>query len=268
MKMASPFLSTAAVILTAAALAAVTTPAQAQSCASPVLPTSKATVIDTSTCKVIGSDGAETNQNEAKNNFCPTTATAGAPNPITIADMVALQTKVQQNKAIPFGNSDSHPLTSKAGPATNRAPLEKLGEGNQVVLQGFVKISRQEGAESVNCGKGVPDKPAYHDIHISIVAVAGDAECSGVVAEMIPRHRPAEWTADLVNSVGTKGLPVRVTGQLMFDSSHTPCQKGTPVKNDPSRASLWEVHPIYAFEVCPSGTCADGGWVKLEAWKP
>src|ERR1022692_1931191 len=32
------------------------------------------------------------------------------------------------------------------------------------------------------------------------------------------------------------------------------------------RASLWEVHPIYKFEVCPNGTCADGGWKTLEDW--
>jgi hypothetical protein len=35
---------------------------------------------------------------------------------------------------------------------------------------------------------------------------------------------------------------------------------------DPKRASLWEVHPIYKFEVCPNGTCADGGWKILEDW--
>ncbi len=250
------------------ALAAICVPVHAQAtCKSPVFP-GPVTVIDSSTCKVVGNDGVETNQNKAKNNFCPTTATASNPQPITIADMVALQTKVQQNKTIPFGNPSAHPLTAKAGPATNRAPLLALGEGKEVVLQGFVKISRQEGAESVNCGKGLPDKPEYHDIHISIVAAADDAECSGVVAEMIPRHRPAEWSAELVNSVASHSLPVRVTGQLMFDSSHTPCQKGVEVKGDPSRASLWEVHPIYKFEVCPAGTCTDGGWVALEVWKP
>jgi len=257
MKMASLLQSTAAFILAAGVCAG------AQTCATPMFP-GPATAIDSSTCTVIGNDSAETNQNTAKNNFCPATT----PQPITIADMVALEGKVQQNTAIPFGNTTTHPITSKPGPAVNRAPLVALGEGNQVVLQGFVKISRQEGGESVNCEGKVPNTDPYHDIHISIVATAGAAECTGIVAEMIPRHRPSAWTADLVNSVASKNLPVRVTGQLMFDSSHTPCQNGSAVSGDPARASLWEIHPIYEFDVCPTGTCSAGGWVKIEAWQP
>jgi hypothetical protein len=48
---------------------------------------------------------------------------------------------------------------------------------------------------------------------------------------------------------------------LMVDSSHTPCAGGVGIKGDPKRASLWEVHPIYKFEVCPGGKC-----VTLEDW--
>ncbi len=141
-----------------------------------------------------------------------------------------------------------------------------------MALSGFVKVARQEGAESVDCGRNVPNDPAYHDIHISIVQNPGDAGCSGVVVEMIPHHRPTAWTPDLLNEVGTARLPVRMTGQLMFDSSHTPCMTGSPVRSssasDPARASLWEIHPIYKFEVCPQGDCtSDTGWVPLEAWK-
>lgn len=42
-------------------------------------------------------------------------------------------------------------------------------------------------------------------------------------------YRPAAWMADLVNEVAAAGLLVRVTGQRMFDSSHTPCINGSPV---------------------------------------
>ncbi len=258
----------ATVIVTMAVLTATAARVEAQSCAKPFFP-GPATAIDTSSCTLAGNGGPETNQNDAKNNFCPSTGTA-APQPMKIADLVALQTKVQQNKSIPFGNEDTHPLTTKPGPATNRAPLAALGEGKQVVLQGFVKIARQEKAESVNCSKQFPDpdNDLYHDIHISMVATAGAAECTGIVAEMIPRHRPAAWNATQVEAVATAKLAVRVTGQLMFDSSHTPCQGSAAVKGDPARASLWEIHPIYKFEVCPSGTCSAGGWVPVETWKP
>jgi hypothetical protein len=228
-----------------------------QTCQAPLFPQAAVTKID-SLCGAAGNGGAEGNQNQAKNNFCA----AGPAKPITILDMVGLQKKVQANKSINFGNASSHPLTSTPGPLVNRSSVVALGEGQEVVLQGYVLIARQEGAESVNCGKSVPDSPAYHDIHISIVdAPTNTDECSGVVVEMIPHHRPPSWTQENVQAVADKHLPVQVTGQLMFDSSHTPCAGGVGIKGDPKRASLWEVHPIYKFEVCPGGKC-----VTLEDW--
>ena len=233
-----------------------------QTCSAPQFPQADATKID-SICGAAGSGGKEANQNQAKNNFCPTTPAK----PITIPDMVALQNKAQAINGINFGNTKKHPLTKNPGPVVNRQPLVALGEGNEVVLQGYVLIARQEGAESVNCGESVPNIPDYHDIHISIVdAAANTDECSGVVVEMTPHHRPASWTQGNVQSVSGKHLLVRVTGQLMFDSSHTPCVNRVAQDGDPKRASLWEVHPIYKFEVCPNGTCADGGWKILEDW--
>lgn len=234
-----------------------------QSCTKPVYPSPTLTPID-SKCGVDGSGGAEANQNAAKNNFCPV-KNGGAT---SIAALTQLQAQVQSTGNIPFGNPDDHPLSPTPGPATDRAYLQAMGEGEQVVLQGFVKIARQEGAESVNCETSVPNTPVYHDIHISIVANPSDSECSGVVAEMVPHHRPAAWTADLVESVATAKLPVQLTGHLMFDSSHTPCVNGAPIKDDPSRVSTWEVHPIYRFQVCPSENCQSGGWVDLANWKP
>jgi hypothetical protein len=236
-----------------------------QKCSSPMFPSDEPTAMDNTSCTVSGNGGAETWQNDAKNNFCPS---GDLNNPIltSLPELVALQTRAQQIPNINFGNTRSHPLTSKAGPVQDRAPLVALGEGSLVQLIGYVKIARQEGAESVNCGSKVPNSSAYHDIHISIVLSPADQECSGVVVEMTPHHRPEAWTPQLVNQVAAAGLLVRVTGQRMFDSSHTPCQNGSPISGDPSRISLWEVHPIYDFEVCPQGNCTSGGWVRLEDW--
>jgi len=229
----------------------------------PLFP-STATSID-ALCGLGGTPGSESPQNAAKNNFCA----LGAAGPITIQAMVNLQTSVQSNKAISFGNAGKHPLSAHPGPMANRAPLQALGEGKPVVLQGFVLAAEQEGEESVNCGKAVPDESVDHDIHISIVDSASNTnECSGIVAEMIPHHRPTAWTPAAVDAVAKAHLMVRVTGQLMFDSSHTPCVAGAAIEGDPKRASLWEVHPIYKFEVCPSGKCATTGWVDLANWPP
>ena len=104
-------------------------------------------------CPIGGSGGAEAAQNKAKNNFCA----GGTAEPIAIDEMTSLQAQVQQNKAINFGNVRDHPLSTKPGPTKNRAPLKALGEGTLRTLEGFVMIARQEGKESVNCGKDVPN---------------------------------------------------------------------------------------------------------------
>jgi hypothetical protein len=234
-------------------------------CTTPRFPEPTALGIDTQ-CVNAGNGGNEAAQNTVKNNFCPTTNTGTV---VTILEFQQLQNAVGSNHSINFGPT---------GPTTNRAPLTTLGEGRLVTLKAFVLTARQEGGESVNCKGHVPDQPVFHDIHISFVDAAnrlqaGDTkpvsdkkECTGIVAEMSPHHRPANWTADNVNKVATAQALVRITGQQFFDSSHVPCSNGAPVGNNPKRISLWEIHPIYKFEVC-TGDCAGAGqWVSLDEW--
>lgn len=243
----------------------------APACKNPSLP-GKAVAIDRR-CGTQGAGGEEAEQNGLKNNFCAT----GSPETLTFDQLRALQTKVEENKAINFGdraNKGSH------GPTADRAPLKALGEGRLVQLRAYVFAAKQEGAESVNCGKSFDNedkKNLFHDIHIAMVetqelatpkdkpeAVAN--ECQGIVVEMTPHHRPPQWTATNLNKVARAHLPVRVTGQLFFDSSHVPCADGKPVRSNPKRVSLWEIHPVYAFEVCTSDCDGAGTWLPIEKW--
>jgi hypothetical protein len=208
---------------------------------------------------------AEAAQNKLKNNFCA----AGEPSNISFSDMKDLQQQVEENADINFGNHNS--ADRKKGPTDDRSPLADLGEGKQVVLTGYVLISRQEGGESVNCGSKFPPKnprdPKYHDIHISLVPTQDVTnECSSVVAEMSPHHRPDSWNRANVQKVASAGSPVRVTGQLFFDSSHVPCDGAQPSAGNPKRFSLWEIHPIYKFEVCTANCNGTGDWVPLDEW--
>lgn len=91
-------------------------------------------------------------------------------------------------------------------------------------------------------------------------------ECGGAVAEMSPHRRPDSWTHANVEKAARAGLPVRVTGQLYFDSSHVPCSGGQGVRSNPRRVSLWEIHPIYKFEVCTAGYDGAGTWLTLDKW--
>lgn len=228
----------------------------------PTPPPAQSPQID-SVCGLAGAGtGPEGQQNMVKNNFCAT----GTPQMITITDLTNLQAQVEQNPAINFGSENKGP--KKKGPTTNRAPLKKLGEGKLVTLKAFVLIARQEGAESVNCEKNVPDQASFHDIHISLVASADVTdECVGVVAEMSPHHRPDSWIHGNVEKVANAKLMVRVTGQLYFDSSHFPCSNGQGAgEGNPKRVSLWEIHPIYKFEVCTGNCDGAGTWLPIDEW--
>ncbi len=233
-------------------------------------PSAQATVID-SKCPPKGTpptdDPGDGPQNLVKNNFCTDSATS---EPIDLAKITSLQGDAEAQEV---------KLHFTLGEAPkDRTFLSALGEGNPVVFEGYIFEARQECGETVNCGATVPDVNASHDIHIAVLeqprqtnahspkAAQNKEECTGFVAEMIPHHRPAEWTACNVNAVASKGLKVRITGQQFFDGSHLPCKNGAPDGDNPKRVSLWEIHPIYMFEVCPSGDCASGGWQPLEQY--
>ncbi len=218
-------------------------------------------------CGAKGKGAKEAEQNQVKNSFCAT----GSPMTVTFADLAKWQKDVEQNNDINFGNN---------GPTKDRAPLKELGEGKLVQLIAFVLVARPEGGESVNCGHDfdqLTNKDSFHDIHISLVETKKLAsatgkvqkaanECQGIVAEMIPHHRPVAWTAQKVQQVAAAHVKVRVTGQLFFDSSHVPCADGQPVASNPKRISLWEIHPVYEFEVCAENCDAEPTWVPLEKW--
>lgn len=235
-----------------------------QTCASPHFP-GDATPID-GTCIVTGSSDPTKSdglQNTAKNNFCAKDSSIT----VKVSNLKSLQKKTEKKEK-------SLQLTP-GSPPPDRAFLTSLGEGDVVTFEGFVFLARQECKESVNCGVNSPNTDASHDIHINILdkrrktidsdpqAKRDAEECTGIVVEMIPHHRPLEWTACNVNDVAQQNLRVRITGQRMFDGSHIPCKGSQPQGSNPKRVSVWEIHPIYTFEVCPTGTCSQGGWVPL-----
>ena len=130
------------------------------------------------------------------------------------------------------------------------------------------KTSNVSSGESVNCKRKGKEN---NDIHITLVTAPDDPPCGGIVAEMIPHYRPKAWRDSAIQALER---PVRVTGHLFFDSPHLPCdEEGNPVGGNLARVSLWEIHPVYAFEVCKYTTLPacrgdhDEDWTPLGAGK-
>jgi hypothetical protein len=175
-------------------------------------------------------------------------------------------TRLREQHKLKFGTRSSLP--------DDRTVLQKLwttsdgntiGEGSVVRFVGFVWGTKKEGKESVNCS--VSAKKEDTDVHIVLTENPGDAECESISAEMIPHLRPATWTS---NGVDQWASPVRITGQLFFDASHSPCSNGVVSSGNPARSSNWEIHPVYAIDVCDNesmGGCPfndDSVWTPLD----
>jgi hypothetical protein len=203
-------------------------------------------------------DTPQSAQNDAKNNFCST----GAPVNIDFDVLRQLQ-KDASDKGISFGSDSQLPkdrsvlrnLPTKAG---------ALSEGDVVRLVAFVVDahgSNLSSGESVNCKQ---KRAENNDIHIVLGETSpNDDECSSVTAEMSPHFRPDVWTPTILNQHNAHLY--RFTGQLFFDASHRPCAGG---KGSPKRSSLWEVHPVYAVDICTdkNNTCkvdSDDNWISL-----
>lgn len=214
-------------------------------------------------------------QDVVKNNFA-------APLPakdITVADLAALQQDISRHQGFPFGR-DQEPKTRD----TFHQMKGKFQEGQAVRLTAYIlrgKTSDTTTGESVNCNIGFEpksktvvaeqDAPKFNDIHIALVGTKTEtAECQSVTAEISPHFRPASWTEDLFKTTA-KGKLVRLTGQLMYDASHTVCKNGTAGNGQPSRQSGWEVHPVYQVEICTQddgqGHCT-GTFVTADHFKP
>ena len=198
-------------------------------------------------------------QNQAKNNFCAT----GVPVDIDFDVLHELQ-RDAEDQNISFGSDGQIPddrsvlrsLPTRAG---------RLGEGTVVRLAAFVvdaHYSNVSNGESVNCKMSGTEN---NDIHIVLgeKSNAKGDECASVTAEMSPHFRPELWTPKTLND-GNAHM-YRFTGQLFFDASHRPCANG---KGSPKRSSIWEVHPVYAVDVCKAASCDvanDTNWEPLAA---
>ncbi len=201
-------------------------------------------------CGILGgsSDPAKQAESTSKDDFCEATHTPEVFSYQQLLDLQSQSTGIPKN--IP-----------------NRQDVEKLGEGKYVSYIGFVKdahYSDVNAGEAVNCN--IPGNDT-NDIHIVLMPNTTDTdECDSTTAEMSPHYRPPSWTPENILKASA-GHPIRVQGHLFYDGSHTPCTASS--RPNPKRKSLWEVHPVYSFEICSQTTIAEcqgsaAQWTSLE----
>jgi len=209
------------------------------------------------------SNAAKKAESRAKNNFCA----SGEPALVTVNSFKALQRKADA-KGKGFGKKDDRSELQGLHTTTEG---DTIGEGSLVTFAGFIVEAHHSNlgkGEAVNCKRGGQE---WNDIHIVIASDPNEKNfCKTITAEMSPHLRPEIWNPENLELL--EGTKVRFTGSLFFDSSHSPCRmqaNGTFKKASPARISVWEIHPVYALDVCDAPSCAansDDGWLPFEEY--
>ena len=190
--------------------------------------------------------------NRVKNRAVKKTGAAS----ISWADLVTLQTFVDNTLKLATGFGTA--LTPAQRAALRQIPTKSgpLSEGDMVSLDGFISLPAGNtanphagGGESCNCGLS---SAANVDFHVNIAPGANDDEFHGIVAEVTPRHRLAQFPLASITQLQTQRKRVRITGQLLLDNAHK--IRRTPEENkfgNPPRFSIWELHPITSIHALP-----------------
>src|SRR5574337_461918 len=173
------------------------------------------------TCSPEGSatSAPQAAQNRAKNDFCAT----GGPVRVTLNTFVQLQTAAE-DAGIPFGSGLHLPPDRSLLKDLVAAPSgATVGEGTVVSYIAYIidaHPSNLSRGESVNCKLPGPDN---NDIHIMLGRSPSEDPCRSITAQISPHFRPEAW--DEVAEHTLNGHPVKITGPLLFDAPHKPCEQ-------------------------------------------
>ncbi|MFL5341644.1 MAG: hypothetical protein ACJ8F7_15985 [Gemmataceae bacterium] len=137
-------------------------------------------------------------------------------------------------------------------------------EGLPICVVCYFGWARDEKEESCNCHGH--DKSMF-DIHTWLLKDAPEIDgnrppdrSQAVVAEVTPRLKPdhPKWNQNAIRNLARNGTKVRVSGWLMLDQEHSEQITGS-TSQDPTRGTLWEIHPIMDIEVMKNGQ-----WMPLD----
>jgi uncharacterized protein YgiM (DUF1202 family) len=204
----------------------------------------RACVSDLSACTPIGCAAAGT-PHALINQLKQTVPSGTTPTMLTFDDFASLQQQADSS----VGEDQDLTADDRAKLKGMTVAAGTVSEGDVVAIAGYlVDTPHPNTGESVNCNlKGAPN----NDFHIPISNDPSNNGFQGIVVEMIPQSRPAEWSIENLSSVESQSHLVLVTGALLYDNLHkVNGDAGNPLSGQPHRFSLFEVHPIIGFVVC------------------
>lgn len=146
-----------------------------------------------------------------------------------------------------------------------------------MAVAGFIRKERKircGSSDSVNCASTDSSVEAADvvckntDIHIPLTAVRDQEEKDALVVEPIPfRSLQKKLTPKLLAGFRDAEQKILIMGQLFYDSFHAPDPTGST--DQPDRFTVWEVHPVERFFVCPESVDCNpedlSEWQEIES---
>jgi hypothetical protein len=193
---------------------------------------------------------------------CASTGQPGAKDPVENR-LKNRATKPGATTATTVAEFRNLPIHDKAARSTwsaaDLATFKKL-EDAPVRIVGYLLGVKPEGAEATNCKF---TDPVGIDYHMWLVDTADKdkGRVFSAVVEVTPRWRQANpaWTLAALRALVAQGAQVRISGWRTFDYEH-PEQLPANNSTNPTRSTLWEIHPVTMVEVATKA-----GWVELGA---
>ena len=109
-------------------------------------------------------------------------------------------------------------------------------------------------------------REANNDLHISVTEAKDGSEFEGIVVEMIPQDRPANWTSNNLKEL--RGKVLLFEGGLFYDNMHfVNGDEDNPLQGQPKRFSPWEIHPVTSLKVCKKSTVSQCDPDRASDWK-
>jgi len=186
----------------------------------------------------------------------------GAADPVEnmLKNRVGMPATTTATTVAEFRNLPTHDKAARSTWTPEDLATFKALEDEPVRIVGYLKGVKSEGAEATNCKFTDRNGVDFHSWLVDTADVDQDRSWSAV-AEITPRWRQANpaWTLAALQQLVADGAQVRISGWRLFDYEHPEQLPENNTKN-PTRSTLWEIHPITMIEVA-----TQAGWVELGA---
>jgi hypothetical protein len=230
----------------------------------------KAVVASLAHCEPVGcaiEDTPEAEANKVKNTLPSAQA---APKFVALDDFERLQAKIKSPQGLAVSDRKIfHDIKISRPREGGTIETIAFSEGDLVEVMGYiVGTPHARRFDPANCLLIGRDNNGYR---IDIARLPGDTEYDSILVEMIPRGRNTWWTLGRLQRIRHEGLRVHVVGKLFYDNKHlVNSDPDEAIVGEPKRMSLWEIHPVSIFELCPKAkhdACKEvrgKDWIKLE----